>query len=339
MKNKYKFLKRNWWKYLAAMAIVSIIVSCSVDILEIVLPNSGKINAGDNFTTTVKAKWSSAGDNLTKTLVVGVLVPKSWAAAQNTSITFDCPPKGANNERMSLIPATTREKVTQLDWPTALKRDSRYGLMGNLIDDLEWLVFQSGAKTYDLTNGEAPEFTITITTKAGMENMIANMGFFIGNTSNGLDLPNNDGSYSTAGSKKITVENGVGDIVDLVNPQIAMMELARATDNDIQTIYYDGDVTPTDLSSSTDIFLCAKGFLSDGSSIEVCDRKAASAFKPMPGLNRFRFDFWPREYFHLTGNQTLSRIEYYLTNSTGTITIGYGGSKTDPFKFTFRCED
>ncbi|WP_449586398.1 DUF4961 domain-containing protein [Niabella ginsengisoli] len=45
-------------------------------------------------------------------------------------------------------------------------------------------------------------------------------------------------------------------------------------------------------------------------------------------------------FFGLTENQTLTRMEYFLTNATGTIKVGYGGSSSpsDPFKYTFNCQ-
>lgn len=334
MSIKKYFKKKNGWKFLAVVVLLGLIFACSIDIVSIDQPSEA--DAGSGMTVTVNCKIDPAGTNNGSTLVVGFLVPKSWNAKQNTSAFYTCIPMGADNEKMSLMPVSERESKTQLPWADALMSDKRYALMGNIVSDMEWVVFRS-TKTYDVNSGIT--FTLRIVTKVGEENMLVNLGYFIGNANDGLAAPGND-KYHDGKYARLTVVNGTGDVIDFVNPQIAMMELAKATDNDIQTIFYDGDLVETPLSSESKIYLCAKAYTSSGTVIERCERTDRSAFKPMAGINRFRFDFWPRSYFGLTETQTLQRMEYFLTDATGTKKIGYGGStaETDPFRFAFNCQ-
>lgn len=335
MNKKFNFLKgKVFWKFLTAIVIIALIFACSTDIVSIEMPS--QVNAGDSVTAIVNAKIDPAGTNLNKTLVVAILVPKAWNASQNTNVYYTCTALSANNEKMSLMPGTEKEPKTQLAWSDALMQDSRYALMGNLISDMEWVVFRS-TKTYDVNNSVT--FQVKVTTKTGPQNVLVNVGFFIGNAYNGLEPPGSD-KYHDGKYARLSVVNGTGDLIDFVNPQIAMTELSKATDNDIQTIYYDGDLINTPLSNETQIYICAKGYTNDGQVIEKCEVSDQTAFKQAPGINKYRFDFWPRSFFNLNENQTLLKMEYVLMDATGTKKIGYGGSTspTDPFKFTFNCE-
>ncbi|ANH83060.1 hypothetical protein A8C56_20580 [Niabella ginsenosidivorans] len=328
------FIKKNFRKLLIAFVLLALVVACSTDITGVDQPET--INAGESLTAVVKVHLDVAGTNLGKTLVVGFLVPKSWNASKNTSVYYTCTALSAENEKMSLMPASEKETHTQISWPEALMQDKRYALMGNLISDMEWVVFRS-TKTYDVNN--SVDYTVKIVTKTGEQNMLVNLGYFVGNTYNGLEAPGSD-KYHDGKSARLSVINGTGDLIDFINPQLAMMELSKATDNDIQTIYYDGDLITTPLSPETKIYLCAKGYTNDGQVIEQCAVSDKTAFKPAPGINRFRFDFWPRSFFGLKEDQSLTKMEYFLMDATGTKKVGYGGSTlpSDPFKFTFNCQ-
>ncbi|MFT3903012.1 MAG: DUF4961 domain-containing protein [Niabella sp.] len=332
---KLNFLKKkNFWKFFSVVTLLALLFACSTDIISVDQP--GTINAGETLTTTVTVRLSVAGNNDSKTLVVGFLAPKSWNASQNTEAYYTCISKGADNEKMSLMPASELDPKTATPWSNALMQDKRYALMGNLVNDMEWIVFRS-TKTYDLS--ASVDYTVKIVTKVGEENMLVNLGYFVGNTTNGIEAPGDD-KYHDGKFAQLIVENGTGDMIDFVNPQLAMMELAKATDNDIQTIFYDGDLVTTPLSTESKIYLCAKGYTTDGQIIEQCEISEKTAFKPTGGINTFRFDFWPRSFFGLNENQTLDRMEYFLMDETGTKKVGYGGSllPSDPFKFTFKCQ-
>ncbi|MCH5596477.1 DUF4961 domain-containing protein [Niabella ginsengisoli] len=242
------FKRRNFWKFFSVVVLLALIVACSTDIVSIDQPAS--INANETLTSIMNCKIDVGGTNPNKTLVIGFLVPKSWQASKNTSVFYTCTALSANNEKMSLMPASERETTSQLPWADALMQDKRYALMGNLINDLEWVVFRS-TKTYDVN--QSITFEVKVVTKVGEQNMLVNLAYFVGNTSNGLEAPGND-KYHDGKYARLTVENGTGDLIDFVNPQIAMMELAKSTDNDIQTIFYDGDLLPTPLSDESGSF-------------------------------------------------------------------------------------
>lgn len=335
MKNKrVNFKIAKFYKFFIPLIIILLVFACSTDIVGIEQPSV--LNAGDSLTTLLNCKIDAAGTNLNKTLVVGFLVPKSWNASQKTSVYYTCTALSAVNEKMSLMPKTENEPKTRLPWKDALMQDKRYALMGNIIADMEWIVFRS-TKTYDVNSSVT--FQVKVVTKTGEQNLLVNLGYFVGNTYNGLEPPGND-KFHDGKYAGLTIENGTGDLIDFVNPQIAMMELAKATDNDIQTIYYDGDLIPTPLSGISKIYLCAKAYTTHGQVIDKCEISDKTQFKTAAGISRYRFDFWPRSFFGLAENQTLSKIEYFLMDETGTLKVGYGGStlSTDPFKFTFTCE-
>ena len=122
MRTKF-FRKKNFWSFLAVTGLLALIIACSTDIVSVDQPS--ETDAGSNLTVTVNCKIDAAGTNLGKTLVVGFLVPKSWNAAQHTSVFYTCIPMGANNEKMSLMPVSEKETTSQIPWADALMQDKR----------------------------------------------------------------------------------------------------------------------------------------------------------------------------------------------------------------------
>ncbi|RZK66143.1 MAG: DUF4961 domain-containing protein, partial [Pedobacter sp.] len=95
--------------------------------------------------------------------------------------------------------------------------------------------------------------------------------------------------------------------------------------------------TNTSLSSTDDLYLCAKAYnQSNGVVAEVCERTAKTKLSALGG-KRYRIDVWPRGFFDVDEATTISRIEYHYTDVSGTMKVGYGNT-ADPFKFTFICQ-
>ncbi|RZM04511.1 MAG: DUF4961 domain-containing protein [Pedobacter sp.] len=208
----------------------------------------------------------------------------------------------------------------------------------NLIDDLEWIVFQS-VNSYNVNENTKLAVTVTIRSKTGSENMLVKLGFFSGNSADGFAIGlNGRPTYASAFSSCFEVTGGDGDLVDFCNPQLAFVEPAKATDNDIITLTFDNGVISTPLENEPNIYLCATAVTTDGDRIEVCEQTAKTKFRASNG-GRFRSDFWPRGFFNVPAGKTLAKIEYYVTNADGTIKIGYGGISInpEPFIYSFRC--
>jgi hypothetical protein len=132
------------------------------------------------------------------------------------------------------------------------------------------------------------------------------------------------------------VQNGIGDLVDFVNPQLGKVDPVKSLDNDIVTFTFDSGVTTTGLSNTDDIYLCAKATLDDGTILNVCEQTAKTKLTPIGG-KKYRIDFWPRGFFNVVKGRTITKLEYFYKDATGSVQVGYGNT-ADPFKYTFSCD-
>lgn len=327
MKKSRKY--RSLLQILAAFGIVLAIGACAfIDSFE--LPASAKAN--QEFDIYVNVRIDPI-DNNTSKMVIAFLAPKSWNVRQNATLSYTNTLGG--DGKMALIPeGTICPNSNGQDYPNALK--TKFGIGGNLIDDVEWVAFQSSS-TFIIKNGDKGTARVKIHVKPSSENMLVKLGFYFGCSADGFAVGLNGAPlYQARFSDCFEVTDGDGDVVDFCNPQIAAVEPAKSTDNDLVTITFDNGLITTPLTGVNDVYICAKAYLMDGSSIEVCPHDASSKFLPM-SAGKFRFDFWPRGYFKLTDAQSISRIEYFVTNADGTKQVGYGGSETAPFVYTFKC--
>lgn len=328
MKKIFKVNTKRPFLYLGVI-LLFFLVRCGLTALTIEVPASGKANEVTTFTLHGGTEPRIVDATYTTKLIVGILVPKSWRAAENTKVSFTSP-KG--NAVMSLIPAAEREGASGLNWQEAAKK--RFGIGPNLIDDMEWVVYRSNA-TYTFSNNEDIKFDVKVESKLGPENMLVKLGFFINSSKENL-RPEDTDYTKFAFSDIFEVTNGEGDIIDFVNPQLGKVNPVKSLDNDIITMTFDKGVSTTELENTEDIYLCAKGFTENNETITVCEQTAKTKLTPIGG-KRYRIDFWPRALFNVAKGQTLTRLEYYYTNSTGTIKVGYGNTD-EPFKYTFKCD-
>lgn len=309
---------------LIAVYIASCMFIDSVDV-----PPSAPANTNTDFVMHIRIRPNASN---TSKLVIGFMAPKGWNAGENTTVSFT---SNGGNGTMERMPAgTICPSANGADWPNALK--TKFGIGGNLIDDVEWIIFQS-VNSYSVGSSTSIDAAVKITSKTGSENMLVKLGFFSGNSADGLSVGiNGVPTYSSFISSCFQVTDGDGDVVDFCNPQLAFIEPAKALDNDIITLTFDNGVISTPLENVNDIYLCVKAITNDGGNIEVCERTNKTKFKPTNG-GRFRADFWPRGFFNVPEGKTLVRLEYFVTNADGSIKVGYGGSTTQPFLYTFKC--
>jgi hypothetical protein len=314
---------------IAGVVMVAVYIASCMFIDSVDVPASAPANTPTDFVMHVRIRPNASN---TSKFVIGFMAPKGWSAGQNTTVTFT---STNGNGSMDRMPAgTICPNSNGADWPTALK--TKYGIGPNLIDDVEWVVFQS-VNSYSVNEQSSIDVLVKIKSKTGSENMLVKLGFFAGNSNDGFAIGiNGVPTYSSFFSSCFEVTGGAGDLVDFCNPQLAFIEPAKSLDNDIITIIFDNGVVTTPLETLNDIYLCATAVTTDGDNIPVCEQTPKTKLKAANG-GRFRTDFWPRGFFNVPAGKTLSRIEYFVTNADGSIKIGYGGSTTDPFIYTFRC--
>lgn len=326
-----KIIKKLPYLYLLlGVAVVIFLTRCGLNAFTIEMASTGNANQVSTFILHGSTQANVDGAPYVTRLLIGVMVPKSWNARQNAVVSFTSP-KG--DETMTLIPNTEIEPVSGLNWSSAAKK--RFGIGTNLVDDFEWVIYRSN-KVYTFLNGENINIDVKIDCKLGPENLIAKLGFYMGSSRENL-RPEDTDYTKFAFSNQFEVKNGVGDVIDFVNPQLSKIEPVKSLDNDIITFSFDAGVTNTSLSNTDNIYLCAKAFNASGSIVgEVCEQTAKTKLAPLGG-KRYRIDLWPRGFFNVAEGTVISRIEYHFTDATGTNRVGYGNT-ADPFKFTFTCQ-
>ena len=256
---------------LALLAIAGCVFLDGVD-------QPASVKAGENLTIVMHNRLDVAdGGRSNVRLIVAFLAPRSWAAANNTSITFTTTTYG--NGKMVPVPSSVVAANGQ-DWPTALK--NRFGMGGNyMVDDLEWVAFWT-EQAYNVPQGVKDKIDATIVITTGPENVQFKTGYFLGTSSEGLsDVFGSNNVYKSLFKDCFQVTDGTGDLIDFCNPQIASVTPGRATDNDLITISFDPDVVATALNNVGSIYLCAKAYTSDGQVLDVCAQTAATLLSPV----------------------------------------------------------
>jgi len=333
---------RALWGLCAALIIAIVITCCSIIDFSVDQPDTAVVGA--NTTIKVHFTFHNIYSSNTENFVFGFLVPKGWAAAQNTKISYT---STAGNGNLVLMPSTTLEPQSNgLTWPAAMKK--KFGIGGNLIDDMEWVVYQSDVG-FPLSNGENITGNLTINIKMGADgnNTLCKLGYAIAESNDGLRDPDQNidkdpGVKYEYFAEMITscfqLTGGPGDVVDFCNPQLTNYDPPKSLDNDFFTITYDGTVASTGLNNASAVYLCATGNTADGKSITVCEQTAKTKLtQTTANSNRYKITIWPRQFFGITDAQTLSNMTYYITDATGNIKVGYGNTAS-PFTYTFKCK-
>lgn len=288
--------------------------------------------AGEEMTIVMHNRIDVADGGRTGVrLMIGFLAPKSWAAATTSNITYTTNSYG--NGKMVPIPSSvTTGGVT---WPVALK--NRFGMGGNyMTDDLEWVVFWT-EQAFNVPQGVKDNIEVKMVIKPGPENTQFKTGYFLGNSVDGLsDVFGSNNVYKCMFKDCFSITDGDGDIIDFCNPQIAAVTPGVATDNDFLTVSFDPDIVPTALNGIANIYLCAKGYTSDGQILDACKQTDDSKLKSYTG-KKSAITIWPRGYFNMQEGQTLTKIEYFFTDATGAVKVGFGNTAA-PFVYTFKCQ-
>lgn len=323
--------KRIW--QLCALVVLGVVLACCGEIITGVdQPDTATV--GSVVPITVHIDIPTVGSGGPDYLIFGFLVPKGWKAAENTTITYTSPTLGDGN--MTLIPNTTLAKNGGgLNWPDDMKKT--FGIGGNLIDDMEWVAYQSDkAFTH---NGSEITGTLNIKIKVGADNnnTECKLGYVITDSGNGFTSDGNGTYYSEKVSSCFMLTGGTGDLVDFCNPQLTTINPPKSLDNDYVTLTFDGTVTTTALSGADAVYLCATAYTSDNKTITVCEQTNKTIMTQNPaGSNKYQITFWPRAFFGISDSQTIVKMDYFITDKTGNAKVGYGNTDS-PFEYTFKC--
>ncbi|MBS1605319.1 MAG: DUF4961 domain-containing protein [Bacteroidetes bacterium] len=300
------------------LSLLSLLAGC-ITIDRVDQPSTAR--AGQTITITVQLEIRQSKDNPADRIYFGFLVPRDWNASANTTVTFSSDRGGG---KMTLVPPGTTAMKGNSEWPALLQ--GRFGIGANLVKDMEWVTFQTNA-TYPAINGGPPvKATIKLVTRTGTKNEIVRLGYYA--TAEDAIDPVDHPFYS----QDLTIVDGKGQLLAFSHPQTAAITPVNCIDNDYLTMTFDGNARLTPLASAPVLYLQATAYTSDHQLIKVTEHNRATRLAPI-GNNKWRIQIWPRSFFHLKEDQSLSKMDYYFTNPAGE-KVGYDPSGT-PFQFEF----
>jgi hypothetical protein len=342
---KYINIRYRLWLSAGIVIIAFTVAYCGFDGGPIVLTQPSTAIAGSTINVTLKVPADMTGGingsvgtgNGVARLVVGILEPISWVAGANTAITYT-DPVDASTQTMIPIPTGTLVKsggmYTGYTWPAAMLKIA--GLCGNQLETMQWVPYWSNT-TYSLNADETiGPINVSIKTTVGKQNTLVKLGYFVATGGNCDECVLEGGTYYiTDTSSCFSVTGGTNPLVDYCDPQLTSYNPIYVTDNDIATLTFNTNVESTVLNNINPVYLCATGYTTNNDSIRVCAQNSTSQFTSLGG-GIFQFQFWPRKYFNLKAGQSLSYINYYVTDQTGNIKVGL--NNTTPFSLSFGCQ-
>lgn len=172
MKSKLKTSRKHFLTGFLIVALVVISVTCT-EIEGVDYPELAE--AGEAITMTMHARFEPASSEPRSgvKLIIGFLAPNSWDAADNTTVNYT---STYGDGTMSLVPdGTPAPNGEGGGWPEEIR--NKFGIGGNLLDNVEWIVYQSD-ETYEIGGGANGTADIDITTRVGDQNMLVKTWFF-----------------------------------------------------------------------------------------------------------------------------------------------------------------
>lgn len=306
------------------------------------------VKAGEVATFTVKGHIEAAEDQ-TRRFLVAILVPKSWNARENTTVTYiaDGVEDGYTSLPMSPVDTKLVPKNATVPWSELLMAE--YGVSTNVLNDMEWVAFRTD-KLYAIKNHDYANITITIKCKAGPKNLRFKPAFFINFAED--DFPGDDKykKYSP-GNQCFEVVEGDGSVTDFCAFHFNKTEPLAALQDDYVTFSFLGDIYSNDLVKADAIYMEATAYTDNGHTYIVDEKseKTLMTKEDRDFSNVYNLTIWPAGYFSIPEGETITRIDYMFTNADGTVNItstddkiaaegGEAEGEEEPFVCELVCE-
>lgn len=306
------------------------------------------VKAGEVATFTVKGHIEAAEEQ-TRRFLVAILVPKSWNARENTTVTYiaDGVEDGYTSLPMSPVDTKLVPKNATVPWSELLMAE--YGVSTNVLNDMEWVAFRTD-KLYAIKNHDYANITITIKCKAGPKNLRFKPAFFINFAED--DFPGDERykKYSP-GNQCFEVVEGDGSVTDFCAFHFNKTEPLAALQDDYVTFSFLGDIYSNDLVKADAIYMEATAYTDNGHTYVVDEKseKTLMTKEDRDFSNVYNLTIWPAGYFSIPDGETITRIDYIFTNADGTVNItstddkiaaegGEAEGKEEPFVCELVCE-
>lgn len=316
--NPLKFLLIN------ALVAVTLTLPKCFEVTEVRQPEMVTID--ETFTIEVDVELTGKDGEI---LVFGFLAPRAWQAAQNTSVEFTSDIGGST---MSLMPPDELDPENNLPW--ALQIEDREGI-GSNYGEVEWVVFKadnavvppSSTSPDDPANG-----TIFVETKAGTSNLIAQLGYFVGEGFWGY-LNDGNNSISYFAEPCIEVSGASGQAQNLCGPAPRqLVDLISFDFNDILTITFDAVEDSTELIGADMVYFCSRAIYSGGEA-SICPMDRGIEMQNI-GNNIWELTIWPPSYYGLDDDVEIGEILCSFRDGSGTIVTDPSGND---FQILAKC--
>lgn len=284
------------------------------------------VTVEETFTIEVDVTLTGKDGN---TLVFGFLAPRSWQAAAHTSVSFT---STIGNSSMSPMPPEEVEADNLVPWKDGITE--RVGF-GENYGEMEWIVFKAdnSFSPPSGTDEDNPESgTVTINTRAGSTNLIAQLGYFVGETTWGF-LNDGNNSASFFASPCIEVTGASGQAQNLCGPAPRkLVQLETYTFRDLLTIIFDAQEDNTPLAGASKVYFCSRALYENGEN-EVCEFSTKTEMK-LNGTDFWTLTMWPPTYYGLPEGAVVSEILCTFQDESGTIVKDVSGND---FQILAKC--
>jgi len=333
-------------KYGLSILFFAILVVNCMTFVDIIHPDDAKVNS--DIEITVKIKIDAETDGNSK-LAFGILVPKSWNVAQNSTLTLTTtaiyPANVVNNEPMTVIAAGETNPSDGQTWVASFQ--SKFGMLDNT-GPVEWVVFESGTtfQIHDKANGgdqKVVEGTVTIKIRTSKRAE----RFYMGYTFCGKAFGYNSEKYPNTPvvtSKILEVTGGSDPLWDYTaEPQISFVPTSFGF-GDIFSIRYSepNSVTEGGLKGGN-VYLLGKVKYNENGTIreKVVDETNAKTLMELLGnmgdVTTWQKYIYPKDFFSLPKNAVILELKLYFSNQNKSITV-LDNETEEGFNIVETCE-
>lgn len=346
-------IKKSYFAMLAAIVAFVVTGCVFIDSFSVMQVIDGKevsyAYANTEATFTLTGHIECHEDHPAVNFVVGYLVPKSWKLAETGKVTYKCDLAEDHDAilHMSVIPASSLPKNGGgRTWAECLTQE--YGVGTNVLDDMEWVVFQTD-DAYAIINNQFPTYTIWLTVNVGEKNLKFHPGVFVNHTDDGFGGGTDHKKVQFA-PECFEVVGGKGDVVDFCNKHYNTASPMSALQNDLLTLTFNGSIAENQLTKADAIYINGVAYTASGNKYEVTEKSAKTKLiRENAYSDNYSITVWPVALFNVPVTEQIEYFEYYFTNADGSVIISQSDDDFEnfgteipaikvPFKFAFECE-
>lgn len=301
--------------------------------------------AGEDVTFTLSGHIECKETHTNDVFVVAILVPKDWDVANTGRVTYKNDLADDRNKEytMSVIPASQLPKNGGgRTWTECLTQE--YGVGNNVLEDMEWVVFQTDQK-WEIDQNQDPKYTIIFHLKAGKKNLKFHPGFFVNHTDDGFSTSDDHKKVRFA-EECFEVLGGQGPVMDFCNNHFNKTTPMMALQDDYVTFTFNGDVADNGLNAFGKVNFVAEAVTTDG---KVYKADPAAMKRENTVSNVYNITIWPTGFFHIPQGEVIQYINYTFASPDGSVVITQSDDDFDqlgtpipaekqPFTFTLSCD-